>query len=334
MEKYLFARLVLWRGHCWLKNTIMSWRALVFLTIIFEITCWLAKSSSIAQDKGVGLLSAGLVDYNCQECEEADPTFHKISILREELKIYRPQLFNQIRGQLDLTNDEFTSNLSPSNLICINSDSKSGQCFWVSKNGGIILKTIKHYEAKNLVRILDYYAGHVLHGELSCIASVLGLFRVKGRWGRGKKYFLACRNVFPAAESDSFIPIEKYDLKGSTVGRVASLYSSVAKDVDLLSSGKTLVLGDSLELFMAALKRDTDFLRAFGFMDYSLLVAVERHNIKNFHRFALSPDKLVTSLVSLKSEDRCGGGMVISIQICGFSVSCDGVRFFMYAILT
>ena len=37
---------------------------------------------------------------------------------------------------------EYMNSIQAENLICINSDSKSGQVFWKSKDGNIILKTI------------------------------------------------------------------------------------------------------------------------------------------------------------------------------------------------
>ena len=90
-------------------------------------------------------------------------------------------------------------NLQPQNLICIQNtvsirmsiyllyicpfllnniiklkDSKSGQRFWISSDGLFVLKTLKHYECKNLRGILDHYYHHMTTNEKSCIASVLG----------------------------------------------------------------------------------------------------------------------------------------------------------------
>ena len=123
------------------------------------------------------------------------------------------------------------------------------------------MKTIKHYECRSLCRILDRYAHHMLVvNPNSCIASILGVYRVKLRSGK-KKYYLVARNVYsltavsstsemarftnksPSATSAGYRPkdstfVRKYDLKGSTVGRKAAVTSSVRKDLDILASGE------------------------------------------------------------------------------------------------
>ena len=88
----------------------------------------------------------------------------------------------------------------------------------------VVLKTLKHYEVLNLRKALDSYAAHTLT-DYTCIASVIGLYRVKIRkkkmWGWGAfpfpvneyKYFIACKNVYPR---ESWNVVRKYDLKGST----------------------------------------------------------------------------------------------------------------------
>lgn len=162
--------------------------------------------------------------------------------------------------------------MNPEQLETISADSKSMQAFWRSKDGIVILKSIKHYECKNLLGALDNLANHLdVPTDHSCISGVLGAFRV--RLSNGKKvYFMACRNVYPAVQwYDSM----KYDLKGSTVGRLKSSRSSVLKDVDLLRSGRKLGLGSMKPLVLRTLERDARFLSKCGFMDYSLLVNVE-----------------------------------------------------------
>lgn len=219
-----------------------------------------------------------------------------------DIKTYRPILFRNIRRLISNTDTTTGTNtiskynefdekiymqcLHYDNLQCLSSDSKSGQAFWVSKDGSIVLKTIKHYEMKNIVNILTEFHDHLISskdiGYPSTIASILGLYRVTTKSGK-KKYFMACRNVYP--NQNICIPIQqskqktikilkKYDLKGSTIGRRASLSSSVKKDLDLIDSGNFLSLGEKAkEIIVASLMRDTEFLSRHSFMDYSLLVA-------------------------------------------------------------
>jgi len=236
------------------------------------------------------------------------------------IKTYHPNIFKNIRTSITNTNNNDNSNsnsrssnnnnndiskynefnekiymqcLHYDNLNCLSSDSKSGQSFWVSKDGSIILKTIKHYELKNLLNILIDLNDHMITsksiGYPSTIASIIGLYKITLISGH-KKYFMACRNVYPnqhtcininQSKYKSIKIIKKYDLKGSTIGRRASMNSNVKKDLDLIESGYLLSLGyKSKEILIQSLLRDTEFLSKHNFMDYSLLVAEAIEEVK------------------------------------------------------
>jgi len=64
--------------------------------------------------------------------------------------MYRPALFEKLRGHCMVSEQDFLCCLEKEALQCLNSDSKSGQAFWVSTDGKLVVKTIKHYEAKTL----------------------------------------------------------------------------------------------------------------------------------------------------------------------------------------
>ena len=228
------------------------------------------------------------------------------------IKTYRPNLFKNIRRSSSNTDDNtmimmtkdnisnynkfdekiYMQCLHFDNLKCLSSDSKSGQAFWVSKDGSIVLKTIKHYELKNLVNILTELADHLITskelGYPSSIASILGLYRVTTKSGK-RKYFMACRNVYPNpnihltlrnSKQKCIKIIKKFDLKGSTVGRRASISSTVKKDLDLIDSGYVLSLGEnSKNIIEKSLMRDAEFLSKHSFMDYSLLVAEVKEDV-------------------------------------------------------
>eukprot|EP01041_Mallomonas_annulata_P008873 gene8873-18372_t len=185
-------------------------------------------------------------------------------------KAYEPLLFESLRRHAGIFEDSFLISLHPNNLKCMNSDSKSGQYFWRSYDGTIILKTLKSYECRTLKYMLKDLYKH-LTSEPSCIASILGLYRIKTKNGK-KRYFLVMRNVFNSINNCELM----FDLKGSTVGRIASNESKVLKDVNLITSGKKIQLGTcSRTQVLRALARDVSFLSNYGLMDYSLLVAVE-----------------------------------------------------------
>lgn len=216
------------------------------------------------------------------------------------VKIYKPVLFHRIRHATGMNEQSYYSCLDfeKVGMNCLtDSDSKSGQSFWISKNEKVVLKTIKKYECKNLQRILDDYSDHIIAcGGKSCISTVLGLYRVILKSG-GKRYFMVSRNVYPESdfnetnqnventviidqnnENENNLKcktLAKFDLKGSTVGRKASLTSSVMKDLDLIGFNILFPLGSVRKTVLQILEKDVLFLRKHFFMDYSLLVAVE-----------------------------------------------------------
>ena len=111
-----------------------------------------------------------------------------------------------------------------------------------------------------------------MFSDKSCIAAILGVYRIQHGKNKKSTYFLATRNVYP---SDYQFLRNKYDLKGSLIGRKAHLSSSVKKDLDLLSNGNLLRFGPSREVVLQALQRDVSFLSRHNCMDYSLLIAEE-----------------------------------------------------------
>lgn len=201
-----------------------------------------------------------------------------------EWKAYDPELFSMLRENAGISNAVYEDNLSFQNLRCLSSDSKSGQAFWRSKSGDIVIKTIKHYECKNLRQVLRAYTSHVQAAD-SLIGNIVGLYRIK--LTRGKTYyFLVCKNIYHQGLSAKITPTLKYDLKGSTVGRLKSANSTVYKDLDLISRNQVFALGaQAKEVLMYALQRDVHFLSHFRFMDYSLLVEVEEPQFNVMRRF-------------------------------------------------
>lgn len=267
-------------------------RLLSFVTlcslIIKTSNAKLGPTNINVHDIELELLSQAITEIASQSDAE-DFTATYIRQYEGSVKVYRPKVFKTIRKLLDLQDSSFFTYFRPQHLICIgNTDSKSGQRFWMSADGKIILKTLKHYEAKNLQAVLDQYQNHVLNNQHCSIASVLGLYRVKLRNSMFSKYYLVSRNVFPLLQEgngyDSYIH-GKYDLKGSTQGRIATGPSSVLKDVDLMRSGRVFSLGEMGPLFMQTLARDVGFLRRNQLMDYSLLVSVESCPSKSLLRF-------------------------------------------------
>jgi len=148
----------------------------------------------------------------------------RVDIAGNQIKFYERAIFTELRSNFGVSDELLHACLNPIQLEALSVDSKSGQAFWKSSDGVMVLKTIKQYECKNLRSILSQYLQHV-RSDHSCISGVLGLFRVRLRSGR-KIYLLACKNVYHfdgRATGRQLSRSLKFDLKGSTVGTVRSV---------------------------------------------------------------------------------------------------------------
>lgn len=152
----------------------------------------------------------------------------RVDINGNQIKFYESVIFTELRSIFGVSDELMHACLDPTRLEAISADSKSGQAFWRSSDGLVVLKTIKPYECKNLRRVLSQYQRHVT-GDHSSISGVLGVFRVRLRSGR-KIYLLACKNVYhfdkratvsatgTLGQQQQQSRSLKFDLKGSTVG--------------------------------------------------------------------------------------------------------------------
>lgn len=93
-----------------------------------------------------------------------------------------------------------------------------------------------------------------------------------------------------------------FDLKGSTVDRKTGGHikpSTTLKDNNFMlckdqsaKSGKEFIsLEGSARGLKAALRKDVKFLQTIGLMDYSLLLAVEKHDKDRRHSFSLNSNQ-------------------------------------------
>ena len=126
---------------------------------------------------------------------------------------------------------------------------------------------------KLYVYMVPYYI--VLYKYLCTHTDIhLYIYRVKMSALGREIHFVIMSSVF-----DTEKPIHvKYDLKGSTIGRITKQAScdkgAVQKDCNLMQSGRTLYFGDMGETLRKTLVSDSNFLAKLMIMDYSLLVGV------------------------------------------------------------
>lgn len=111
---------------------------------------------------------------------------------------------------------------------------------------------------------------------------------------RGRKiHFVIMNNLFPPHKDVH----ETFDLKGSTVGRELKEEGGgagrVMKDLNWIKRGERLDLGpEKRALLTEQLRRDKEFLKGLGVMDYSLLVGIHRMERGNKDRVRRSTLKV------------------------------------------
>lgn len=224
---------------------------------------------------------------------------------------HAPDTFADLRSWFGISESAFrTSMLESGPYISFQSNSKGaarvGGVFFFTRDGAYMIKTIKKSEAKTFLEMLPKYHKYMRqNGRKSLLTRFCGMYSVKLTFPSNgpilkmstekEHVFVIMNSVFPA-EGSQFIS-ERYDLKGSTVGRECSEdekaekgSSAVLKDLDLArevelvrsldrpSRRATSVgfqLGPSFKAaLLSQLRRDVKLLVQCQVMDYSLLVGV------------------------------------------------------------
>ncbi|GMI30797.1 hypothetical protein TrRE_jg2244 [Triparma retinervis] len=173
---------------------------------------------------------------------------------------------------------------------------RAGTIFFFSEDGGYLIKTIPNRERDVLVRMLGGYEGYMKGERGSLLTRFLGVYDLKRRerkgkgwWGREeRKTVVVMNSIFPVNAKMT----ERYDLKGSTVGRRSGKGGGgVMKDLDLMEDVERErgrgrrgrgwrgwgieVGGRRKNRVMRQLRKDVGFLEGEMVMDYSLLVGVK-----------------------------------------------------------
>jgi len=209
------------------------------------------------------------------------------SLAKGTLIAYAPRLFEEIielddigrgiRKSLDLK-----QNFSRILKSGINGGGKSGEFFFFSDDNRFIIKTIGEAELDVFKEILPGYAKYLKLNPNSIIAKIYGVFTFEVAEPPERYNLILMRNIngYPSDCVD-----RKYDVKGSTVGRIVVKDPSVTmaelkhlgvlKDLDFDRFEQTIHMdaGGSKELYKQ-LQSDIRFLSSQGLVDYSLAVYV------------------------------------------------------------
>ena len=155
------------------------------------------------------------------------------------------------------------------------SEGKSGSLFFWSQNSKFVIKTISKDERETMFEMLEGYYNHVRGNPATLLTRYLGLYKMMWTTEKGGKPTASSINVIVMANvfCTPLKMSERYDLKGSTVGRTTQEEGATKKDLDFVQTRKIYLGAEKFKL-MAQIRRDTAFLAHHNIMDYSLLVGI------------------------------------------------------------
>ena len=104
----------------------------------------------------------------------------------------------------------------------------AGAVFYLTEDARFIIKTVSKKESKFLRRMLPNYYAHVLSCDQTLLPHFYGLVRITTALGRNIR-LVVMNNLRPED-----LPVhEKFDLKGSTLGRYATVAEKRSTNVTL-----------------------------------------------------------------------------------------------------
>lgn len=200
-----------------------------------------------------------------------------------------PSIFSLLRSSYGVVPTVYRQSFKIKNAADVESsgmlekftEGKSGSFFYFTRDFQYIIKTVTSSEERFLQKIAYRYYRHMRSHPDSLIVRLYGLHKV--RLAREQRYItvVVMDNIF--RNNDLLKVTERYDLKGSTVGRRVlkgnrerATYKGTLKDLDL---DKRIVVGaESKTHLMEQLRQDVDFLASCKIMDYSMLLGIHHHS--------------------------------------------------------
>lgn len=183
---------------------------------------------------------------------------------------FSPMCYRHIREFFKVDPKAYCDVLRNSRWHSIPTPGKSAaQLFFCGRDW--VIKTMTDQESDFLRGILHRYYYHVRDNPHTLLPHFVGHHRL--RIGTKTHTFIIMQNVFATTNTIH----EKFDLKGSTIGRFASdaekrRTTCTQKDLDINSP---LHVGSERRvLLIDQIKRDCDFLKRSMIMDYSFLVGI------------------------------------------------------------
>lgn len=185
---------------------------------------------------------------------------------------YAPMCYRHIREFFGVDAATYQDVLCNSKWHSIPTPGKStAQLFFCGQNW--VIKTMTKEESKFLREILHRYYYHVRDNPYTLLPHFVGHHSITLRGKTPKITFVIMCNVFATPNKIH----EKFDLKGSTVGRFATKeerrkLTCTKKDLDV---NRPVLIGHQRRaILLEQTKSDCDFLRKCGVMDYSFLLGI------------------------------------------------------------
>lgn len=191
-------------------------------------------------------------------------------------KDYAPDAFRQIREHFGVSAADYILSIAGEHpLRELGNPGKSGSCFYLTHDSKYIIKTVSKKECKFLRAALPMYYTFCVANDSTMLPRFFGLVRINLARG-DKQRLILMNNLLP--ERYRF---ERYDLKGSSLGRAATTKErndplGVRKDRDF--EQKLRLPEDMLSMLTEQLQRDSAWLEKLHVMDYSLLVGLNWPN--------------------------------------------------------
>lgn len=202
-------------------------------------------------------------------------------------KEFAPQVFAEMRHLVKLLPDDYATSIVPDfSLREISTPGKSGALFYKTLDDRLLIKTVTKMETKKLMQILPAYYAHILDHHSTLLPRFLQLFRITTSKGRRIR-MLVMFNILPLAAGIN----ERFDLKGSTVGRASPnlrnqstskqhldfINMRTMKDLDFVHLNRAIHLpAEQRRAVMEQLTSDATLLEGMNLMDYSLLLGIRR----------------------------------------------------------
>nr|CAG4711098.1 unnamed protein product [Naegleria fowleri] len=196
-----------------------------------------------------------------------------------EFKLFCPTVFQHLRQLFRVSEWDFKKQMGChcGSYSRVGTPGKSGAFFFFTSSTSYLLKSVTEEELSTALELLPHYHKHIQKNPYTLLSNFYLLFEVTLR-NQNKYRFIVMNNIF-------FTPLtihRKYDLKGSTAGRVATeserkKKSPILKDKDIQQGDIKLNLDLKLN-FYRRLESDVRFLQENDIMDYSLLLGVHNHS--------------------------------------------------------